>query len=302
MLALLGIGLLAYPCLASWLFDRHASMATQSYDDSVAAASAGQREAAWQQAVEYNQNLEGNPVHDPFLKGSGMALSDDYAATLSIGEDDAMGYVEIPEIDVKLPIYHGSSEATLQQGAGHLEGSSLPIGGIGSHSVLTGHTGLVHARMFTDLIKLEEGDVFYLHVLDRVLAYQVDQILVVEPSNITPLRRDANRDLCTLVTCTPYGVNSHRLMVRGHRIDYQPGDEQAQGTPAGHNITWLPPDIMLVCLVAGLDLVVLLAWLLWRSRRRLAVRQASSRRGVVSNAHPQGSRLQQRRAQRCAKQ
>ena len=143
----------------------------------------------------------------------------DYDSLLNLAGNGIMGYIEIPAIDVLLPIYHGVGEDSLERGAGHMPSTSLPIGGRGTHTVISAHSGMATARMFTDLEQLEEGDFFYLHVLDGTLSYEVDQILVVKPYQIDALKIDREQDYVTLVTCTPYGVNSHRLLVRGHRIE-----------------------------------------------------------------------------------
>jgi len=219
-LVLAAVATLLYPSVSGYLAQRHGSAAIQSYAETVAALDSATLGAAWQAAEEYNESLTGSPVHDPFVPGSGMAMADDYRDVLNI--DGIMGYLDIPRIGVHLPIYHGTSDAVLQNGIGHLEGATLPIGGLTRHTVLTGHTGLPHARLLTDLVEVVRGDQFYLSVLGRTLAYQVDQILVVQPENTAELRRFEGRDYATLLTCTPYGVNSHRLLVRGVRVDYQP--------------------------------------------------------------------------------
>lgn len=144
-----------------------------------------------------------------------------YEQLLNVSGNGIMGYIEIPSIDVMLPIYHGTSEEVLQVAIGHIEGSSLPIGGESTHSVISGHRGLPSSRLFTDIDQLSEGDTFTLMVLDEVLTYEVDQIRIVEPEDISLLAIEEGQDLCTLVTCTPYGVNSHRLLVRGHRVENQ---------------------------------------------------------------------------------
>lgn len=222
---LLGIGLLSYPSFSNYLVEKNGSYAIEEYDKKIADQNEAALKKAWQEAVEYNESLSGQPVHDPFIEGSGMAMQDNYGEVLNI--DDTMGYIEIPKISVNLPVYHGTNESVLQKGVGHLEGSSLPIGGEGVHSVLTGHTGLVHARIFTDLTELVEGDLFYVHVLDQTLAYQVDQIKVIEPEQADDLKRVEGSDYCTLLTCTPYGVNSHRLLVRGVRVDFIPEEMES---------------------------------------------------------------------------
>ena len=216
----LGVVALGYPAISNYLAERNGSQAVQAYDETVDRLSPDEVDALWAAAEEYNQSLTGQPVHDPFIAGSGMAMAENYRQVLNVG--GVMGYVEIPKIGVSLPIYHGTSEAVLRKGAGHLEGSTLPIGGESRHAVLTGHTGLTHAKLFTDLVELAEGDLVYIHVLGKVLAYEVDQLKVIEPQNTEDLKRVDGKDLVTLLTCTPYGVNSHRLLVRGVRVDYDP--------------------------------------------------------------------------------
>lgn len=222
---LLGIGVLAYPSISNYLMERNGSYVADDYEAQVKETGQAEIEAAWEEAVRYNQTLSGSPAHDPFLDGSGMAMQDNYYEVLNINE--VMAYVEIPRIDVKLPVYHGTSDEVLHKGVGHLEGSSLPIGGEDTHTVLTGHTGLPSAKLFTDIRELEEGDLFYIHVLDQVLAYRVDQIKVVEPEDTSDLKREIGKDYATLLTCTPYGINSHRLLVRGERTEYDPEEKEA---------------------------------------------------------------------------
>lgn len=177
-----------------------------------------QYDKIWNDAVAYNRSIS--------ARGNSHYLSDEqeeqYQNLLNVGGSGIMGYIEIPTINVSLPICHGTDDSDLQVAVGHLEWSSLPVGGSSSHCVLSGHRGLPSARLFTNLDQLVEGDTFELHVLNEVLTYEVDQILVVEPSDTDALHIEEGKDLCTLVTCTPYGVNSHRLLVRGHRIENQP--------------------------------------------------------------------------------
>ena len=208
---LLGLAALAYPTFSSYLMEKNGSYVIDEYEAQVEQTDTAAIEAAWNEAVEYNQTLSGSPAHDPFLDGSGMAMQDNYYEVLNI--NDTMAFVDIPKINVHLPVYHGTSDEVLHKGVGHLEGSSLPIGGVDTHTVLTGHTGLSSAKLFTDLRELQEGDLFYIHVLDQVLAYRVDQIKVVEPSDTSDLKREIGKDYATLLTCTPYGINSHRLLV-----------------------------------------------------------------------------------------
>ena len=219
ILALLaGLSLLLYPTAADWWNSMHQSRAIASYVESVVELDETQYESVWQAAVEYNAGIPDEDTR--FLPDEEEKAL--YETLLNVGGDGIMGYVEIPGIDVELPIYHGTNEEILQTAVGHIEGSSLPVGGEGTHSVISGHRGLPSARLFTDLDQLEPGDTFMLHVLNETLTYEVDEINTVLPDDISHLGLEDGEDLCTLVTCTPYGVNSHRLLVRGHRVENAP--------------------------------------------------------------------------------
>lgn len=176
-----------------------------------------------EKAIKYNQVLvNGNiQLKDPFDEDALTENAEEYNSLLNMTEDGVMGFIKIPCIDVSIPIYHGTSENVLLMGAGHLQGTSLPVGGDSTHSVITGHTGLSSAKLFTDLTELENGDIFLLYIMGVNIAYEVDDISVVKPTEMDKLRIEKGKDYCTLVTCTPYGVNSHRLLVRGHRTDYK---------------------------------------------------------------------------------
>jgi sortase A len=283
LLALAGIGLLAYPVVSNYLFVVHASEGIQSYEQSVE-DKGGEEELAglWAKAEAYNENLEGNPAHDPFLTGSGMALGDDYAQVLDLGTDGLMGYIQIPKIGVKLSIFHGMQDKVLSKGVGHLEGSSMPIGGEGSHSVLAAHSGLAQARLFTDLTELRTGDDFYIHVLDKVLAYRVDQITTVLPEETDTLRRSGTEDYCTLVTCTPYGINTHRLLVRGVRIEYIKEAEETQLSAAAssaHNWVAVRNSLLGVLLGAAAGLLLLALYVAIRAIRRRVLTHSSKAEG-----------------------
>ena len=214
----IGLSLLLYPSISDFWNSQHQSRAIAVYSEQVAQIDEDRYDELWSAALEYNQSLLERP--------NSFVLSEEqkekYEALLDVGGNGVMGYIEIPSIDVSLPIYHGTDEAVLQIAVGHLEWTSLPVGGSGSHCVLSGHRGLPSARLFTDLDKLSEGDIFIFRVLDEVLTYEVDQIRIVEPQDIDTLLIEEGKDLCTLVTCTPYGINSHRLLVRGHRIENTP--------------------------------------------------------------------------------
>lgn len=213
--SLAGLSLLLYPTVSDYWNSMHASKAVAEYNTDVNNLTQTQYEKIWNAATEYNRAIQN--------RNSGFYLTDEqeeqYESLLDIGGTGIMGYIEIPHINVSLPIYHGTSDAVLQIAVGHMEWSSLPVGGSGSHCVLSGHRGLPSAKLFTNLDQLVEGDTFVIRVLDEVLTYEVDKILIVEPENTQSLKIEEGKDLCTLVTCTPYGVNSHRLLVRGHRVE-----------------------------------------------------------------------------------
>ena len=215
LILLVGLSLLLYPSVSDYWNSFHSSRAISAYAEDVANLDEAQYEEMWSAARAYNRALA--------ERSTNFALSDaqkeEYEKLLDISGVGIMGYLEIPELNMSLPIYHGTEESVLQIAAGHLEWSSLPVGGESSHCVISGHRGLPRAKLFTDLDKLQEGDVFVLRVLDEVLTYEVDQIRVVEPSQVSDLEIVEGSDLCTLVTCTPYGINTHRLLVRGHRIE-----------------------------------------------------------------------------------
>lgn len=222
LMILTGVGIFAYPFISNALSNRNASVAVADYDKSVADMDKEKIDAVKKAAEAYNSQIES--AENKNANGEGAAVSG-YVDLVQLG--DAIGYISIPKIDISLPIYEGASDDVLIHGVGHLSDTSYPIGGESTHSALSGHRGLAEAEMFTNLDKLQKGDMFYLHVLDEVLAYQVDQILVVEPDQTDALKIVKGQDLCTLVTCTPIGINSHRLLVRGTRVAYT-GEETAQ--------------------------------------------------------------------------
>ena len=211
----IGLSLLLYPSFSDWWKSLHQSQVVAGYVENVANIDDNQYDEMWQQAWDYNQSLLERSNH--FLLSEDQIT--EYEALLDIGGTGIMGYVEIPAIDVTLPVYHGTNEAVLQVAVGHLEWTSLPVGGESSHCVISGHRGLPSAKLFTNLDQLIEGDIFMMRVLDEVLTYEVDQIRIVLPHELDDLLIEEGEDLCSLVTCTPYGINSHRLLVRGHRID-----------------------------------------------------------------------------------
>lgn len=264
LLLFAGAALLLYPAVSSYLAELNQIRAISEYDASVKEMQAEVLEAEWEKAEEYNQSLIGEPVHDPFLEGSGMALPENYLEILRVF--DTMGTIEIPKISVNLPIYHGTDSQTLEKGVGHLRQTALPIGGEGTHAVLTGHTGLPNARLFDGLIKLEVGDKFYLHVLGQTLSYEVDEINIVRPEEISLLNPIPGEDHVTLLTCTPYGVNTHRLLIRGVRIPYSEEERQQQ---AGEKPTSLREQMILeIAAIGAVILVILTVMLILQNREK----------------------------------
>lgn len=219
-----GLSLLLYPYISNkWNTYRQSQLITR-YDDAIEEIKDEiDYSAEWERAHAYNEGLLPSILPDSFAIAAADGEPDkEYMANLNLLGDGMMGMVEIPKIDIKIPIYHTTSEEVLQIAAGHLEGSSLPVGGKDTHAVISAHRGLPSASLFTDLDRLEIGDHFLIHVLDETLCYEVDQIVTVEPEDTEALRVEPGRDLVTLLTCTPYGVNSHRLLVRGFQVDYKP--------------------------------------------------------------------------------
>lgn len=260
LILLAGVSLLLYPTVSDYWNSFHQSRAIASYAEQVANIDDAQYEELWDAARDYNQSL----LHRP----NDFILSDEqqeiYKSLLDFGGNGIMGYIEIPMIDVMLPIYHGTEESVLQIAVGHLDWTSLPVGGAGSHCVLSGHRGLPSARLFTDLDKLKVGDVFMLHVLNEILTYEIDQILIVEPQDTDPLLIEPGKDLCTMITCTPYGINSHRMLVRGHRIESQ---EEPKDIRITEDAVRIEP-LMVAPIVAVPILLVLLIILLLPKQKK----------------------------------
>ena len=232
---LAGLSLLLYPFVANQWNNHRQKQLISSYEDNLTQMTeAGDIDYAKElkKAQAYNDALVPSILPDSFAVADAREEEDStYMNCLNLTGDGMMGIVEIPKIAIKLPIYHGTSDEVLQQAAGHLEGSSLPIGGESTHAVISAHRGLPSASLFTDLDQMKIGDHFLIHVLDNTLCYEVDQILVVEPEDTDALAVEEGEDLVTLLTCTPYGVNTQRLLVRGHRVDYVADEVAAEQTP-----------------------------------------------------------------------
>lgn len=215
LILLAGLSLLLYPTVSDYWNSFHQSRVIATYAEQVAGLEEESCEQLRDEAAAYNRALIGKSERY-FMTDAEREV---YESLLNVSGNGIIGYIEIPEIKCSLPIYHGTDPSVLQIAVGHIEGSSLPVGGEGTHCVLSGHRGLPSARLFTDLDQLEEGDLFMLRVLDETLTYEVDQIRIVLPTELSDLEIEAGKDYCTLVTCTPYGINTHRLLVRGHRIE-----------------------------------------------------------------------------------
>lgn len=260
---LVGLGILAYPHLSTYLNDKNGSYISEDYQKQVAAADEEELQQIRKQAEIYNDNLTGTPVHDPFVKGSGVAMPTNYFQVLNYKK--TMAVISIPKINVELPVYHGTSESVLKSAVGHLEGSTLPIGGENRHAVLTGHTGLSNAKIFTNLTEMQKGDQFYVKVLGETMAYEVFETLVVDPKETDKLKVVEGKDLVTLLTCTPYGVNSHRLLVRGQRVPYEPKAVVASEPLRG--LTKEQKQLLLIGGVTG-GIMVAINWWIWRRNRQ----------------------------------
>ena len=257
----MGLSLLLYPTVSDYWNSFHQSRAIASYAEAVAELDDGMYEKMWQEAVEYNEKLK--------EKDNRWVLTEEeqeeYDSILNVSGTGIMGYIEIPEIKVSLPIYHGVDEGILQIAIGHITGTSLPVGGEGTHCVVSGHRGLPSAKLFTDLDKLVEGDIFMMRVLDETLTYEVDQILIVEPEDTSSLEIEEGKDLCTLVTCTPYGVNSHRMLVRGHRIENL---EDSSSIRVTADAQLIDSKLVAPAIAAPILLVMLLVVLIRHRKRR----------------------------------
>ena len=216
LIFLVGLGFISYPTVSNLWNQAHQSRAIATYSKQVEKLDDSENKKMLKAARKYNKSLLKKSDHWKLSKKDKKK----YESLLDVSGTGIMGYIEVPKIDCSLPIYHGTDEGALQIAIGHLDGSSLPVGGKNTHCVLSGHRGLPSARLFTDLDQMEEGDIFILNILGRKLAYEVDQIKVVLPEEMSDLEIEEGKDLCTLVTCTPYGINTHRLLVRGHRTKY----------------------------------------------------------------------------------
>lgn len=261
VILLAGLSLLLYPTVSNYWNSFHQSHAINDYAQQVSQMDHSEYEKIWNDAIAYNAALIGKS--DAFV--SMETLKRQYNSMLNVGDTGIMGYIEIPTIGVSLPIYHGTSDEVLQIAVGHLDWSALPVGGEGTHCVLSGHRGLPSAKLFTNLDKLVEKDLFIIRVLDETLTYEVDQIRIVLPSETSDLMPVADKDYCTLVTCTPYGINTHRLLVRGHRVENQEISKTVRITADALQVE---PMIVACVLAIPVLLILLIGVLIYDSRHR----------------------------------
>lgn len=259
ILLLVGLSLVLYPTVSDYWNSFHQSKAVASYLQDVEDMEESKKDSLREEARVYNEKLPQNVT--PSLQVSGYDKTF-YNETFKVSKSGIMAYIEIPKLNTTLPIYHGTDETVLQVAIGHIPGTSFPIGGKGSHAVVSGHRGLPSARLFTDIDHLVEGDIFLIQVLDETLTYQVDQILTVLPQEVSALRVDPDQDYVTLTTCTPYGINTHRLLVRGHRVANLKGDVRVVSEASQVEVLLIAPFIAILIFVV--ILLVIVVYRKWR--------------------------------------
>ena len=260
LMLFVGLSLLLYPTVSDYWNSFHQSKAIAGYVDEIAKLDKTKYDDMLREAREYNAKLALNP-------GRWKMTAEDkarYESILDVSGTGIIGYIEIPEIKVSLPIYHGTDEGVLQVAIGHLAGSSFPVGGEGTHAVVSGHRGLPSAKLFTDLDKLIKGDKFIIRVLNEIYTYEIDQVLIVLPGETEALAIENGSDLCTLITCTPYGVNTHRLLVRGHRVE---NDKQSRSVMAAADAVQIEPIIVAPVVAAPILLILFIAMMI-NTRRK----------------------------------
>ena len=240
----IGVGLLVYPSFSDYWNTFHRSRVIMKYADRVSNMNKDEYARLIKEANQYNQELQKTGIKWNMTDAEKAS----YNRYLDFESSGVMGYITIPKINVELPIYHGTSDSILQTSIGHIEGSSLPVGGLGSHTILSGHRGLPSARLFTNLDQLAAGDTFTLTVLNETYTYEVDQIRIVEPTDLSSLQLEPGKDYCTLVTCTPYGVNTHRLLVRGHRVENVNGNAELVADAIQIRPIYITPFVIILLL------------------------------------------------------
>lgn len=259
---------LLYPTVSSYVNEKNGSKVVSNYDAESVRLSNAEKEKMLEDARAYNKEMLSNiDLIDPFSQGK-TSVDERYESLLNMDGSGMMGYIRIPKIKVEIPIYHGTSESVLQAGVGHFWGTSLPVGGESTHTVLTGHRGLPTKTLFTNMDKLVKGDVFYIKVLDDTLAYKVDQILTVLPEETEALSIVPGKDYATLVTCTPYAINTHRLLVRGHRIPYEEAVKIEKNTSTGIELSFTTKVLIVTIGIIFIGLVIAMLYSMYDKRRR----------------------------------
>lgn len=268
LILFVALSVLLYPTVSNYLYEKNSARVITSYDEKAVEYSEKEQKQMLEDARAYNEEmLENVELLDPFSTEK-KEENQRYQSLLNVDGSGMMGYIRIPKIEVELPVYHGTSESVLQAGVGHMEGTSLPVGGESTHAVLTGHRGLPSKLLFTDLDEMEVRDIFYIKVLGETFAYQVDQILTVLPSETDALRIEQGKDYVTLVTCTPYAVNTHRLLVRGHRIPYEEAVQQ------------VPDEVrreipLAIRALIGAVIFLLVVFIIYQIRKRIKKKRSS---------------------------
>lgn len=258
---LIGLLIMLYPFISNFRNRMRTENLIGVYNGDVDKTSQRRLTEAYRKARTYNRNHTANTIVDIFNQDS--PIRDEYMSLLNLSGNGMMGYIEIPEIHQRLAIYHGTGDEVLQKGCGHIAGTSLPVGGKSTHSVLAAHRGLPSAKLFTDIDRLKEGDEFYVFVLNRTLAYKVDQIKTVKPDNLDDLQIVKGKDYVTLFTCTPYAVNTHRLLVRGHRVPYVPKDNATRTMMDSFEMYWI------IIFVIGIIALAVVVWIKQKERKKM---------------------------------
>ena len=258
---IIAFSVLLYPTVSNYLYEKNGSKVISAYDENAVRLSESDKREMLEAARQYNEELLGNiELLDPFSSIK-KEVDERYQSLLNVNGSGMIGYIRIPKINIELPIYHGTSEEVLSKGIGHLQGSSLPVGGESTHSILTGHRGLPQSKLLTRLDEMEKGDYFFFHVLNETLAYQVTEIQVVKPEEVSILKIQEGQDLASIITCTPYGLNTHRLIVTGKRVPYEAKKANSMGEE-------LPSARELVFTLLPFAFLLLFLLYIWRERRR----------------------------------
>ncbi len=264
---LLGSLIFFYPTISNYIANKEFGNVIQTYNNKIEKISEEDLSEELEKAKRYNNELNGVEIHDPFEPGTGYIIPSNYKQVLNISGDGVMGYIQIPKIKLKLPIYHTSSEEVLERGVGHLESTALPIGGVNNNPILTGHRGLPQAELFTRLDEIKKGNIIYIHVLNEHLSYEVDTIKVIKPDEVSTLGPVKGKDMITLITCTPYGVNTHRLIVQGKRVPYVP---LKKNNSSNNESVKLTESMMsrVYGVIAGIIILIVLLFILKKRKNR----------------------------------